>query len=86
MVRTCREKDRGRCSNEIMEDGIGWTPKDKKTKTEVDSDIKRPGGNNSIKRSSTSPQKVETLLQPQKLKRLKKSVLTITISYNIEIL
>ena len=25
MVRTCGEKDRGRCSNEIMEHGSEWT-------------------------------------------------------------
>ena len=35
MVR-CREKDRARCSNENMEDGSEWTPKDTKTETEVE--------------------------------------------------
>ena len=32
MVRTCREKDRGRCSNENMEDKREWTLKDRNTK------------------------------------------------------
>ena len=35
MVRTRREKDKGRCNDENMEDGSGWTPKDTKTQTEV---------------------------------------------------
>ena len=36
MVRTGEEKDRGRCSNENIENGSGWIPKDMKTKTEVE--------------------------------------------------
>ena len=35
MVRSCGEKDRARCSDENMEDGSGWTPKGRKTITEV---------------------------------------------------
>ena len=30
MIRTRREIDRGRCSKENMEDGSGWTLKDRK--------------------------------------------------------
>ena len=33
---TLREKDRGRCSNESIEDENEWTLKDRKTKTEVE--------------------------------------------------
>ena len=36
MVVKRREKDRGRCSNENMEDGSWWTPKDRMTKTGVE--------------------------------------------------
>ena len=35
MVRPCEEKDKGRYSNENMEDGSEWTAKGRKTKTEV---------------------------------------------------
>ena len=36
MVRNCGEKDRRRCSNENMEDGNEWTPKNNKSKTEIE--------------------------------------------------
>ena len=35
MGRTCEEKDRRRCSNENTGYGREWTPKDRKTETEV---------------------------------------------------
>ena len=34
---TCGEKYRERFSNQNMEDGSDWTPRDRKTETEVDS-------------------------------------------------
>ena len=36
MILPCGDKDCIRCSNENMEDGSGWTPKDRKTETEVE--------------------------------------------------
>ena len=36
MVRSCGEKDGGRCSNENRNDGGEWTPKDRKTETEAE--------------------------------------------------
>ena len=55
------EKDRRRCSNENMDDGSGWTPKDRKPETEVELCYKnRHEEETSKDRRSTSPEKVES--------------------------
>ena len=47
MVRICIKKDRGRCSDENVEDGSGWTPNDRKIKTDgrdvIQKDTKEAG-------------------------------------------
>ena len=63
-----------------MEDGSGWTPKDRKTETEVDCDEhykKIHEGERSKVRRSTRPEKVETgnlMRRPQIGKRPKKQI------------
>ena len=57
MVRGFRKKDRRRYCNENMEDGSGWTPKDKKNKTELERCYaKRYEGETSTERRSALAQ------------------------------
>ena len=57
MVRTCREKDRARSSDENMEDGRGLTLKNRKIKTQR-SYTKRHEKERSTERRSTRPENV----------------------------
>ena len=60
MVIICGEKDRGRCSNENMEDGSEWTRKDRKTKTDLERCyMKGYEVERSTERRSTRPENVE---------------------------
>ena len=74
MVRPCGEKH---CSNEYMEDGNWWTPKVRKTESEVERCYtkRHEGELRSTERRSTRPENVEienSMRRPQIGKRLKK--------------
>ena len=69
-----------------MEDGSGWTPKDKKTETEVECYKKRHEGEMSKDRRSTKLEKVKfenSVHRPQIGKRLRKNSDKISYISNI---